>query len=131
MPGGRPHKLTRKVSRAIVSVLKLGLPIIDACAEAGVSEGSFYSWQAEAKIAQARRKKKPGDAELIEFLESIKAARSKGKVGLVRSVSRAAIDPKHPNQLKAAMFLLERMHPQEFGRRLIKTFDDEPPQAHA
>jgi hypothetical protein len=69
-----------------------------ACAYAGVSEPTFYTWL----------KAKP------EFSESIKRAEGAAAVSALQTIATAA----NNGTWQAAAWLLERRYPQEYGRRV-------------
>lgn len=57
----------------------------------------------------------------MQFMQAVKRARALGKVQHVDTIERAAIGANgQPADWKAAAWLLERMHPRQFGRKYIK-----------
>lgn len=121
MPGGRPTSLDTEAANAIVGILQKGLPIEDAVAAAGVSEKSYFNWMRRGERASKARILKDSEKPFLQFFQSCKKARSLGKVARVTQIERAGMgDQNTPPDWKAVAWLLERMHPEQFGRRIIR-----------
>ena len=143
---GRRTICTPEVIKAVCDNITLGLSNHDAAVLAGIAEATFYGWLkrgeletqrvAETSRRQIRQRERP----FVEFLEAVKKAKSVRKQVLIGRIQKAAqggteytetktvhkggkvveetITTKrlHP-EWTAAAWLLERMHPDEFGRR--------------
>lgn len=95
--GGRqPKYQDPEVMYTLLKHIEEGLPVQDACRLAGISPTIFYEWR----------------AAIPAIAEAIKAAESKLKATMLAHVRRAA-----PANWAAAMTLLERRFPEDFGRR--------------
>lgn len=121
MPGGRPTKLDAEAANAIVAILQKGLPIDDACAAAGISDTTFQRWMRKGEAALKARNPKPEAAQFREFCTAVKKARSMGKVSNLQIIENAARGTgTTPGSWQAAAWLLERMFPHQFGRKIIR-----------
>jgi transposase len=100
---GRPTKLTDEVRTAILEAVELGVPNDYAADLAGVHRSTFYRWKAENEDFQ--------DALLKSKTRCIRTA--------LERIHAASKDPKH---WTAAAWLLERICPESFGRKVeVKT----------
>lgn len=122
--GRRPILEDEEVRDALVQSLQAGNTISDSVAAIGISESSFFSWQArgrkELERLDAGEKPKKAEAPYVDFLESIKKAQFEGKQRLVTIISNAALD-----QWTAAAWLLERKFPREYAQRVQHTIETE------
>lgn len=123
---GRPTKLDEAAANTIVAVLERGLTIEDACEAAGITSATFRFWVSKGDRFSKRKEPTEEERKYSAFSAAIKRSRSLGKISLVDVLQRAATDPHNPNQVKAAMWLLERMHPAQFGRRYIRLEMSDP-----
>jgi hypothetical protein len=100
-PKGGPTVLTPEVEAKILAGIRdAGMSFRTACAYAGISEDTL-----------GRRRK--ADAE---FAARVDHAREMFKAKMVTLISAAA-----PKNWNAAAWLLERKHPEEFGRQRLET----------
>ena len=100
-PKGGPTVLTPEVEAKILAGIRdAGMSLRTACAYAGISDDTL-----------ARRRK--SDAE---FAARVEHAREMFKAKMVTLISAAA-----PKNWNAAAWLLERKHPEEFGRQRLET----------
>lgn len=121
MPGGRPTKLDAEAANAIVAILQKGLTIDDACEAAGIDDSTFQRWLRRGEKAAKARELKPEEKPFREFCAAVKKARAVGKITLVQRIENASVgDELNPADWKAAAWLLERMHPHQFGRKYIR-----------
>lgn len=103
---GRKLKLNKKLIKLIAETLLAHNTERTAYELAGISSGSYYNWLADGAKTSSGLK--------FELLEAVNAAKAASKVTLVRGIGT---DP----DWRAAAWLLERRHPEEFGNRgLIK-----------
>ncbi len=92
---GRKSLLTPKLEEKICALLEQGNTIKTVAGATGISERVFYEWC----------ERHP------HFLQATTRARAKAKIKLVKIITdAAAVDARH------AEWLLERSHPQEYGR---------------
>ena len=100
-PKGGPTVLTPEVEAKILGGIRdAGMSLRTACAYAGISDDTLL-----------RRRK--ADAE---FAARVEHAREMFKAKMVTLISAAA-----PKNWNAAAWLLERKHPEEFGRQRLET----------
>ena len=107
---GRKSKLTPEIQKTVCDNLRGGCYVLTACARAGISEATYYSWL---------QKGEEGKRPYLEFLESVKKAEADAEALAVGTVLRVAFDPERPNW-QAAMTYLERRYPQRWGRRVVE-----------
>jgi hypothetical protein len=106
MKRGRKTLLTPQLQRRICKLLEQGLSVKTVCDDCEIGERTYFDW-CQTNPA---------------FSAACARARARGKIKLVAIVRRAANkDPKN------AQWLLERLHPGEFGRAVAR----EPEQASA
>jgi hypothetical protein len=101
---GRPVKLTDEVKTKLLQALAFGATQRLAAEYAGVGESTFRAWMASKR-----------GAEFLALQAAVKEATAKGSVGALAKIQKAATD----GQWQAAAWLLERRHPEEYGRRQI------------
>lgn len=94
--GVRPRYADGAVMNALLRHIEDGLPQQDAARLAGLHPSTFFEWK----------------SSIPAIAEAVKAAEAKLKQRMVAHVSRAA-----PTNWQAAMTLLERRFPEDFGRR--------------
>lgn len=120
----RPLSLTPAIANLIVAILEQGQSEADAYTAAGVGERTFFVWTAKGKKAEAKSDRgcvlTENEATLMQFYQGVKKARATGKTSLVDIIRKYALDPEKPRNWHAAAWLLERMHPAEFGRKYIR-----------
>ncbi|HEY5234096.1 MAG TPA: hypothetical protein VIK35_11240 [Verrucomicrobiae bacterium] len=96
---GRPEKFTAATRRRLVTLIAAGVPVCHACAAARVSKSGFHEY----------KKSHP------EFFVRIEQAVGKAIEKHLRNIIAASkTDPAN------SRWLLERCHPQHFGRTRIK-----------
>jgi hypothetical protein len=101
---GRTSKFTPERAEKILEALRLGVPQNTAVTYGGISESTFYNWLADAK-------KDDAPTHLVEFLESVKAARAEAEVRSVAIIQNAA-----RKQWQAAAWFLERSFPSHWAK---------------
>jgi len=102
---GRPSKLTDILVKEICEYIATGNTFERACRLSNISESIFYDWKAKGE------KEKQG--KYLDFLEAVKKAGEEFKQTNIDIIQQAAKD----GTWQAAAWLLERKHPEEFGRR--------------
>ena len=100
---GRKSKLTPELQNSICKIIADGNYASTACAAVGLSEKSYYQWLDLAESGGI----------YSAFSEAIKEAEAKAKQYLLNLVTVAAAKPQH---WPAAMTILERRWPEEWGR---------------
>jgi hypothetical protein len=103
-PVGRPTKLTPQVQRRICAAIKAGNYASIAARAAGITEATFHNWMKAGE--------EQGAGEFFDFFESVKKAEADREVELVKLVKLNALE-----NWQAAMTMLERLHPDRWGRR--------------
>ncbi len=93
-----PTKFNPVTERRLIQAIEQGLPQTLACAHAGVGVATFARWRARYE----------------GFDRQVKEAEARRAKTLVDVIQAAA-----PRSWQAAAWLLERLHPVEFGRHLI------------
>jgi len=100
---GRPCKLTPDTQAKLVQALSLGATRRAACEYAGISTETLRDWLL-----------RPG-AAFSALSAALKEAEAKSTIGALAKIQKAATD----GQWQAAAWLLERRHPEEYGRRQV------------
>lgn len=130
---GRKPKLTPEVIEKICKGVSLGMAYKHAASMAGISESSFYAWKERAEGAKS--------GIYLDFLEALKEAESKGVAANLQNINataqgreevveiREGIDAVTGKPVKvttkkytgrnwqASAWILERRHPEEYGRK--------------
>ncbi len=104
-----------------------GSSYMDACKLAGIHEATFYDWLRRGRVERARLHKLgvevkgdgadkalPEELPYLTFFEMVEKAVPARKALLVGRIAEAGKDPRN---WTANAWLLERMHPDEFGRK--------------
>ena len=102
---GRPSKLTDILVKEICQYISDGNTFERACRLSNISDSVFYSWKA--------RGEKEKEGKFADFLEATLKAGEQFKQTNINIIQEAAKD----GTWQAAAWLLERKHPEEFGRR--------------
>jgi hypothetical protein len=101
---GRPTKLTPEVEKKIRACVGMGMPFARSAMAAGVSYTAFKEWVARGKA---------GEEPYASFAAALKEAKADGEAMLLGRIVKAAGD----DQWQAAAWILERRHPESYGRR--------------
>jgi hypothetical protein len=100
---GRPSKLTPKVKSDVCDALKAGATHRMAADYAGIDVATLQRWLADPR------------PQFREFRDAVKGAEAKGDIMSLAVIQKAA----QGGQWQAAAWLLERRHPDEYGRRQV------------
>ena len=101
----RATELTKAVETAICAMIREGNTILDAARSVGIHKATVNRWR-----VKGRGNKAP--AKYRSFRQAVERAKADSKAELVARIYRAsALD------WKAAMAILERRHPGEWGKR--------------
>lgn len=98
----RPTKLTTEITDQLFNLIRMGLPIIDACSIAGISESSYYSWKKSAENGESPK--------FLKFLEDLKKAESEAKEKLLQHIQR-------DQSWQSKAWILERRWAGDWGRK--------------
>ncbi|KKM67802.1 hypothetical protein LCGC14_1467370, partial [marine sediment metagenome] len=101
---GAPTKLTNELAEKICGYIAQGNYASVACHAVGISPDTMMLWKRNAE---------QGVEPYLSFLLALKDAEAQAEVRLVGLVGEIATSEK---QWAAAMTLLERRHPQRWGR---------------
>lgn len=109
-------KLTRKLIDRAYELIKAPNYAITVYKALGISEGTYYNWlkageEAEASIAKGEKPSGANANLYLEFLRSIKKGEAEGEQKLL-----AVIETASKRNWTAAAWMLERMHPDRYGR---------------
>ena len=120
---GRRAKLTRDLIAQIEQALRLHNSHKHTCELIGISRQTFYRWMALGEGTEEGGKKIHRD-----FYDKVKKAQGQSVAILVNDIAK---DPAW----QAKAWLLERLHPHEFGRKAIveiggRSDADAPPIEH-
>lgn len=102
----RHTSLTPEVARTILDAVRAGNFKTTAAAAAGVHRDSLYEW--------LRRGDEEPDSVFADFAEQLRAAEAEYELEAVAFLQTT----RDPVALKARAWLLERLHPDRFGKRL-------------
>lgn len=98
-------KLTPQLQEQIGKNITLGMPLKFAAEAAGITEVTFYNW--------LKRGENESKGKFFEFAEHIKACKAKAVQLHLKLITKAATD----GSWQASAWILERRHPEEFGRK--------------
>jgi transposase len=105
---GRKTKLTPKLMERICDSISKGNYISTACQAIGIHKATYYNW-----LEQGERDTNAGiDSVFADFLQHVRKAEAENEQVIVNMVRDAA-----PKNWIAAMTVLERRHPERWGRR--------------
>lgn len=97
--GGRPTKRTPEMVRLICEGIARGVPIVNVCSIAGISQQTFSTWR---------------DTD-PDFREKIERARAEGIDRRLKIIEDAAV-----SEWRAAAWLLEHTAPEHFAKTRIQ-----------
>jgi transposase len=106
MAGGRPSKLNDELCQAICKNISQGNTLTYSVQKEGLSYQSFLNWMKKGEESKTQ------SGKFFEFFEAIKKAQEEGKNSLVTGIREHG-----KKNWQAMAWLLERMYPNEFGRR--------------
>lgn len=97
---GRPTKYTPETVKKILEAIKLGVAYVDAANYAGVGLATFNEW----------RDRYP------EFAEAVEAAAGAAVTACMAKIQKAATE----GSWQASAWILERRHPDRYGRTRVE-----------
>ena len=112
---GRPSKLNAEVRNSLIIALSAGCSQKDACAHAGISKATFSRWMAKGQEDEAAGRR----SEYRDFLDLVQRAHDRAKPRLEILMAKHA-----EKSYRAALTILERRYPEEWGRRVISSNPD-------
>ena len=128
---GRPSKVSPELTQQVVDALLDGNYMETAAAVVGISKSTLYRWLRKAEELEVNALELAAEAEdlepdlysyvdpadwpLLDFRHSVKSAEAWAEAELLRKARAAGLG------WQAFMTILERRHPQRWGRR--KSFD--------
>ena len=107
---GRHTLLDDNTKNIILEYISKGNYVRTACLAAGIGESTYYSW-----LQKAEHPGDNGNELQVELLEELKKARQQNITERVRRIQEAG---EKPQNWPANAWLLERMEPSEYGRRM-------------
>jgi len=102
---GRKTKLDEKRLKKVVEGITAGLPYDTACALAGITYQTFLNWMRAGEAAES--------GKFFEFFEEVKKAEAIAEsvhIANIKNAGKAGV-------WKYACWILERRHPDRWGRR--------------
>jgi hypothetical protein len=105
---GRPSRLTPKVEKEFVGLIKAGNYIETACATVGIGRSTYYDWRKKADESTKPNK-------YTRFMDEVRKAQAWAEA---RDV--AIINIHAENNWRAAAWKMERKYPNRWGRRRFK-----------
>lgn len=113
----RPLSFDEEQAGKLLAILRTGNYLAVACRSVGLAETTFRQWLTRG------RDEDEADERLRRFRESVEEARAQGEVRNVAAIARAAAE-----DWKAAAWLLERQHPERWGKTSVRARDEAPPE---
>jgi transposase len=101
---GRPQAYSPEKAAKIISAVRKGLPYKLAAAAGGVSYNTFIRWRNEGSNPS-------GAPHFRQFLNQLRQAEAEAAVRLLGLIEKSA-----KNSWQAASWMLERRHPDLFGK---------------
>jgi hypothetical protein len=117
---GRPEKLSAAVQARIVDAISAGASREKAAQAAGVSRSTLQSW-----LARGQEPKAP--VPFQKFVEAFREAEVAAYLASIESIRQAA----DRGEWRAAAFMLERRHRDEFARNPPERSDQSESEGHA
>ena len=114
---GRPSKISKEISDAIVENLRLGNYIEHASAAVGINKSTLYLWlergRKEQEKIDAGVEPNPDEQIFKEFSNAVEKAKAEAVSRNVAIIQKSA----HHGTWQAAAWWLERTQQQVFGRK--------------
>lgn len=98
-------KLNPTIQKQIGDNITLGMPLKYAAESVGISEVTFYNWLKKGKTESK--------GKFFEFAEHVNACKAKAIQLHLKLITKAASE----GSWQASAWILERRHPEEFGRK--------------
>ena len=114
---GRPSKISKEISDAIVENLRLGNYIEHASAACGINKSTLYLWlergRKEQEKIDAGLEPNPDEQIFLEFSNAVEKAKAEAVSRNVAIIQKSA----HHGTWQAAAWWLERSHSKKWGRQ--------------
>lgn len=104
----RPTKYNETIAKKITDAIRVGATFGLACAYAGISEDTFGRWR----------------ERYADFAVAVKEAEGTAAIKWLAQIDKAAQE----GSWQAAAWKLERKYPRDYGRRVINSYEDFPPE---
>lgn len=115
---GRTSKLSDQVWARIQRSVELGNYAKTAALAAGIAETTYYKWRRRGAKDRAEGRR----TRYARFDEDMEVAEARAEEHHLRQIVQAASGTRNqPGDWKAAAWLLERKHPDRFGRRVSQS----------
>lgn len=121
---GRRTKCSPDLIEDIILLISRGLSIRDTCAMVGITNSTYLHWMNRGNKELKRLEQtfgtwevsdiEPSEAIFLLFSINVKKAIPARKMELINRIRIAGQDPK---SWQANAWILERIHPDEFGRK--------------
>lgn len=103
--GGRPTKCTPDARVEVCNAIRDGMTYADAAVMAGIGYSTFRDWM---------RRGEEGEEPFFEFMVAAEQAALDWKASAIKGIAAAGTGAKA--DWRASAFLLERRHPDQYGR---------------
>lgn len=107
---GRPSKLTPKLQKVIINLIKAGYFIETVCSIVGINKTTYYAWMKRGKESNRRSQYKT-------FYDEVTRAHAICEVRMVSIISKAA-----ETDWRASAWYLEHRFPQRWGKPGTKKY---------
>lgn len=98
-------KLTPELQERFCEAIENGDSILGACGYVGIDESTYYNWIKRANEAKSRTK-------FVKFKECVDKAKAKALHNFEQVITSASME-----HWQAAAWMLERRHPNLYGKR--------------
>ena len=98
-------KLTPELQEQFCKAIENGDSILGACGYVGISEQTYYNWINRAEEAKTKTK-------FVKFKECVDKAKAKALHNFEQVITNASME-----HWQAAAWMLERRHPNLYGKR--------------
>ena len=98
-------KLTPELQEQFCKAIENGDSILGACGYVGISEQTYYNWINRAEEAKSKTK-------FVKFKECVDKAKAKALHNFEQVITNASME-----HWQAAAWMLERRHPNLYGKR--------------
>lgn len=119
----RPMRLDDDQRRVILAAIRAGATYHHAAQAAGVSSNTFHDWLSKGRAERERldegREPDEQQAQYVALLTDVESAGAQGVIVHLGHINTAARGTAlRGPQWRASAWLLERRHPDDFGRRV-------------
>lgn len=106
--GGRSSKLTPEIEKTILETIRMGATFAAAADRAGISPDTIQEWR---QRGEGTHPKRGPTADLVRFALAVKKAMGDAEVLHVGRITKAS-----EKDWTASAWILERRHPERYGR---------------